>query len=108
MKNYTPIQFDKDSNLEALNYGIRPNLLEHKDYELVSGDMWEILISQYAHYTLKRFMEETSDGKKVEVYFFQVSAIAIYNSVLRSVESSRMKKFDIIHFQLPKYRPLTP
>lgn len=52
-------------------------------------------------------MESTSDGKKVELYYFKVSAIAIYNSVLRNVESDRLKKFEVIHFQLPKFRPLT-
>lgn len=36
-KNYTPILFDKDTHMEALNFAMKPNLAEHKDYILISA-----------------------------------------------------------------------
>lgn len=48
--------------------------------------MWEIFTNHHQHFVLKRYMAETKDGKKVEVYFYRVHGIALYNEILKDIE----------------------
>lgn len=100
-----PLEFD--APYDYLNQPIRPGLKEHTDYEIISREQWEIFTHNFQHYVLKRYLAEGLDGKKVEVYFFRVRAILLYNQALRDIENERLKKYLTVEVQFPHYKPLT-
>lgn len=89
-----------------LENALRPNLKVDVDYIIISPEMWEIFYGDFKHYSFKRFLNHTPDGKKVEVYFYRVNAILLYNEILREIERDYLKKFKRISLQLPQYAPI--
>lgn len=46
--------------------------------------MWEIF-RKYDHIEVKRLVEQTNDGKKVEIYYQQANLVPIYGDFLREI-----------------------
>ena len=72
------------SHLSFLEVKLKPNLFEHKDYEFVNEECWQILSSN-DNYEVKRFVAETPDGLKVELYYKPLTLIAVWNNLLKDV-----------------------
>jgi hypothetical protein len=66
--------------------------------------MWRIFAENYQHYSFRRYLENTQDGKKVEVYFYRAKAIILYNEVLKEIEREYVGGFKKVELQLPRFR----
>lgn len=73
------LTFELSEPYDYLDNALKPGLKEHVDYVLISTDMWNIFVDNFEHYNFKRYLTKTRDGKKVEVYFYRVHAIILYN-----------------------------
>lgn len=107
-----PMDIEFEEPFDILNVALRPGLKEGEDYLLLDKDTWAIF-SSYEAIEVRRRLEQTSDGKKVEVYFRRVlseftkiGAICLYNELLKSVETERIAKFTRLQLQLPQYHPI--
>lgn len=66
-----PIDVPLDSPYDYLNYALKDGLKENENYVLLDRESWSLL-EDYESYELKRKMQKTLDGKKVEIYFRKV------------------------------------
>lgn len=102
------LSLNLDPPYEHLNRMLRAQLKEHVDYELVSGEMWQLVSSYSEHITVQRFMEKTADGKKVEVHYRRIPAAVVFNEYMRDIEKEYITAFQRVNLQLPQYRVLEP
>lgn len=66
-----PVDIQLDPPYSYLNYALKPDLKEQEHYVLLDKNCWSVF-QGYDRYELKRKMQVTRDGKKVEVYFRRV------------------------------------
>lgn len=102
------LSFNLDAPYEHLNKLIKAELKEHTDYELVSGEMWQLLSSYSSSHAIPRYLEKTLDGKKVEVHYKRIPAAVAFNEYMREIERQYVSTLKRVNFQLPQYRPLEP
>jgi hypothetical protein len=60
-----------DPPYDYLNWAVKDGLKENEHYVLLDRQCWE-LFDNYERYAVKRRMQKTNDGKKVEVFFRRV------------------------------------
>lgn len=65
--------------------------------------MWNIIKSDDS-LELKRYVVETPDGKKVELYYRKLTIIPIFNEYLKDIEKDLTEKFIFITFQFSHYK----
>ena len=68
--------------LQHLDIKLKSDLGEHKDYEFVNEEGWQVL-KRYDNYEVKRWVVDTFDGQKVELYYQQLKLIPLWNNLLK-------------------------
>lgn len=66
--------------------------MEGRDFEYLNFDTWKGIIEEHEGYTLKRKIEESPDGKVVELYFQKIALVPMVMSILKDVEQERISK----------------
>ena len=75
-----------------LDVKLKPNLIEHKDYEFITEDAWKVFKQNYDNIEVERFVVDTLDGQKVEIYYQNITIIPLWNNLLKDVEQERITK----------------
>ena len=80
---------------------MKPNLVEHRDYEFMSEAGWETL-ERYDSTEVKRWVVDTPDGQKVEIYYQTIKVIPLWNNLLKDVEQERITKLTDVTMQFSR------
>lgn len=73
------------ARLQHLEVKLKGGLAEHKDYEFVGADGWAVL-ERYDNIEVVRFVVDTPDGQKVELYYQSLAIVPLWNNLLKDVE----------------------
>jgi hypothetical protein len=66
-------------------------------------DTWRIIKRGYQCYSIKRKIEESPDGKIVELYFQKVALVPMSMTILKDIEQERTTKLTEVTVQFSKY-----
>jgi hypothetical protein len=67
-----------------LNVRLKAGLVENIDYVYVDKATWDIL-DDYGNIEIKRFVVDTNDGKKVELYYQKITVIPLTMENLKNI-----------------------
>lgn len=73
------------ARLQHLEVKLKGGLSEHKDYEFVGADGW-VVLERYDNIEVVRFVVDTPDGQKVELYYQSLAIVPLWNNLLKDVE----------------------
>lgn len=100
-EKYT-LKFTEDAD-KYLNIKLKADLVEGRDFEFLDIDTWKIIKRAYQCHSVKRKIEESPDGKIVEVYFQKVSLVPMAMTMLKDIEQERTTKLTEVTLQFSKY-----